>query len=156
MGLFGFIGKIAKAGLSVATRGASDVVLKQLKAIGASKKGNARQTTAAQAMAARALPSVKITTHSVRSALEGAAAGNGSPGDTTTKTIIMGRTPRVKAARRRRASVRRKGKRKSTGRKAPASFAAFAAKSKQLAAEWRAAGGKEGTGQTFFEWKRGK
>ena len=72
MGLFGFIGKVAKAGLSVATHGASDKVLGAIKSINAQKKANAIRTTAAQAMAARYQPQVRITTQSSRSVLEDA------------------------------------------------------------------------------------
>lgn len=172
-------GKIAKAGLSVATRGVSDKVLNALKAVGAQKKANATLTRAAEAMALRHAPETKSTTTYARSALIHATRAAGTMGDTKNRTPIDsgnalpgGRSARApgrarkarragpRAAGRRSAAARAKApRRKAAGgakRKAPAGFAVYAQRAKQLAGEWRAAGGKEGTGQTFFEWKRGK
>lgn len=174
-------GKIAKAGLSVATRGVSDKVLNALKGIAAQKKANATLTRAAEAMALRHAPETKSTTSYARDSLITATRAAGTMGNYKDRTDIDsgnalpgGRSRSVRAPRGarkarsvRRAATKRRGaapRPQTTAkapkgrakRAAPASFAAFAQKAKQLAGQWRAAGGKEGTGQTFFEWKRGK
>jgi len=185
MGLFGFVkkigGKILKAGLSVATRGVSDKVLAGLKGLNLQKKKKALLTRSAEAMALKHLPTTKSTTVYARDLLERASRGAGSAGDERSRTDIDGsalpgaRKSRRAPKRRKRASASRiarpavvaersprpksraaKPRAARSGRKAPASFAKYAARAKELAAEWRAAGGKEGTGKGFFEWKKGK
>lgn len=185
MGLFGFVkkvgGKILKAGLSVATRGVSDKVLAGLKGLNIQKKKKAMLTRSAEAMALKHLPTTKSTTTYARDLLERASRGAGSAGDERSRTDIDGSAlpgagkSRRAPSRRKRASARRaarpavvakrsarpksrpaKPRTAGTGRKAPESFAKYAQRAKELAAEWRAAGGKEGTGKGFFEWKKGK
>jgi len=176
------VGKVGKIGLGVVTHGVSDKVLNALKAMNAQKKRNAMLTRAAEAIAIRHAPETKSTTRYARAALITATRAAGSMGNSRDRTDIDGgnalpgssgsgarrrarktrlvqprgtgrrRTPVLKAARPKRSKKAGGGAK----RKAPAAFAQFAAKAKALAAEWRAAGGKEGTGQTFFEWKRGK
>jgi len=176
------VGKVGKIGLGVVTHGVSDKVLNALKAMNAQKKRNALLTRAAEAVALRHAPETKSTTRYARAALITATraagtmgntrdrtdidAGNALPGSSGTRTrrrtrksgMVQPRgarrrsAPVLKAARPKRARKARSGAKRT----APAAFAQFAAKAKALAAEWRAAGGKEGTGQTFFEWKRGK
>lgn len=176
------VGKVGKVGLGVVTHGVSDKVLNALKAYGAQKKRNALLTRAAEAVALRHAPETKSTTRYARAALITATraagsmgnsrdrtdidAGNALPGSGGAGTRRRARRTRMvqpRGSRRRSAPVlkaaRPKRTKKARGgakRSAPAAFAQFAAKAKALAAEWRAAGGKEGTGQTFFEWKRGK
>jgi len=173
------VGRVAKVGLGVVTHGVSDKVLNGLKAYGAQKKQNATLTRAAEALALRHAPETKSTTKYARDALVYATRAAGSMGNTKDRTSIDsgnalpgGRGTRTvrrarkagtvrRAATKRRVAVAapRRRARKATGgskRAAPASFAKFAQRAKELAAQWRAAGGKEGTGQTFFEWKRGK
>lgn len=176
------VGKVGKIGLGVVTHGVSDKVLGALKGIAAQKKQNATLTRAAEAMALRHAPMTKNTTQYARSALVYATRAAGSMGDTRNRTPIdagnalpggrsagtrkrtrkAGGVRRVSPGRIRSASVKvartRKPRAVRSGAKrtAPASFAKFAQRAKELAAEWRAAGGKEGTGQSFFEWKRGK
>lgn len=176
------VGKVGKLGLGVVTHGVSDKVLNALKAMNAQKKRNALLTRAAEAVAIRHAPETKSTTRYARAALITATraagtmgntrdrtdidAGNALPGSRSTRTVRRARKPGLvqpRSARRRRKApapvLKRKPARKARAgakRAAPAAFAQFAAKAKALAAEWRAAGGKEGTGQTFFEWKRGK
>jgi len=178
------VGRVGKLGLGVVTHGVSDKVLNALKAMNAQKKRNALLTRASEAIALRHAPETKSTTRYARAALITATraagsmgnsrdrtdidAGNALPGSGSsgTRTVRRARKSRMvqprSTGRRRRATapvLKRKPARKARGgakRAAPAAFAQFAAKAKALAAEWRAAGGKEGTGQTFFEWKRGK
>jgi hypothetical protein len=176
------VGKVGKLGLGVVTHGVSDKVLNALKAMNAQKKRNALLTRAAEAVAIRHAPETKSTTRYARAALITATraagsmgnsrdrtdidAGNALPGSGGTRTVRRARKSGMvqpRSSRRRRKAplpvLKRKPARKARGgakRAAPAAFAQFAAKAKALAAEWRAAGGKEGTGQTFFEWKRGK
>lgn len=85
MGLLGgigkLLGKVAKAGLSVATRGLSDKVLSVAKTLGAQKKMARARTLANQTMAAKFLPPrVVATESSTVSALERAAAGGATYG----------------------------------------------------------------------------
>lgn len=185
MGLFGFVkkigGKILKTGLSVATRGVSDKVLAGIKALNMQKKKKAMQTRGMEAIALRHAPTTKTTTTYARRVLDEATRGGGSAGDTRTRTDIDGSTLPGSRESVRRPRARRRAKprgaprpapaaKRSAGpkpratkpaaprarRTAPAHFAKFAEQAKRLAGEWRAAGGKEGTGQSFFEWKAGK
>lgn len=79
MGLFGFIGKavgkVAKAGLSVATRGVSDKVLAVLKSSTQGKKLKVGMTRADQLLAAKYSPSVRTTESGSHTLLKSAAAG---------------------------------------------------------------------------------
>lgn len=183
MGLFGFVkkvaGKVLKTGLSVATRGVSDKVLSAFKAMNQQKRAARIQTLADKTLALKFTPRVKNTEQTARNIVIGATRSGGQVGDTRTRTTIEGggraipgggsRKSRRGAARqgtrRRRATRTRQpmataAAPRATGvrakRAAPASFAKHAARARELAAEWRAAGGKEGTGMGFFEWKRGK
>lgn len=185
MSLFGKIAKgligVAKVGLGVVTHGVSDKVLGALKALNLQKKQNYAETGAAQALALKHAPQTKSTATYARDTLIRATRGGGSTGDSRSRTTVdaspgqsgaVGRDTRAtrRTTRRRKPQRRAAGPARPVARKAatnraapartkrvaPASFAKFAQRSKELAAQWRAAGGKEGTGQTFFEWKRGK
>jgi hypothetical protein len=165
MGLFGklfkgagkLLGGVARAGLSVATHGASDKVLGVLKGLGRSKaSGSPRReqlTMQQQALlnkvAEPLAPRVKIT------ALQQAAeAGNEQYGSYGPKRSAY---TRPSAARKAYVAPQApKSSRVGTGRRLSPAMQARANKMRQLAAQWRAAGGREGTGATFFEWKRGK
>jgi hypothetical protein len=169
MGLFGFVGKlagkVARFGLSRLTHGASDKVLAVLKSRGAAKPGLKSprlDTTQKQALMEKLgdlAPRVQNSTIYTDALAGGATMGTyrkRMPGRRKRARQVLEGAPvgRPSVA----AGVPRRRHRRSTGRGRELSpgMRQRATLMQALAAEWRAAGGREGTGQTFFEWKRGR
>lgn len=162
MGLFGFlgkaIGKVAKVGLSAVTHGVSDKVLGVAGSVLHKQRRVSMPLTAQNAAALlKSNPRTISTTSYMR----------GTPGMTgsrprrkkRSRSRSKARTKRTLAptpARPSRTRQKRTKRSSSSPRKLPAALNAQAQKTKQLAADWRALGGRAGTGQTFFEWKRGR
>lgn len=148
MGLLGSLlkvgGKVLKKAASVATRGASDHVLKAVKSLGTAKsllKPGKGSTIGMQALANRVVPQVRITP-----TLRDAAAGSASLG-------IMAKKPRVRRRRRRTTTTTR-----TTRRRRAASTTTTAKKKRTaprggldlraMSAAWRSAG-RPGTWQDW-------
>lgn len=187
MGLFSFVGKalgkVAKAGLSALTHGASDKVLKVLKGTGGTTKNTAFGSNASpaqeQALVAKLTPfkpHVVNTTRVIQAAASGVNTYSGKkrmPGKRKAalspeaalrrEELAFLRTPAGAAYKKQQRVYRAREKRDQGGSGAPrtrrklsAGMAVMANRMKALAAEWRGLGGQAGTGQTFFEWKRGR
>jgi len=150
MGLLGSLlkvgGKVLKKAASVATRGASDHVLKAVKSLGTAKsllKPGKGTTIGMQALANRVVPAVRITP-----TLRDAAAGNASIGTRARGTGTRRRrkratprtTPRATAPRRRRRSAAVNQTTAPRRRRPPRGGLNL----KAMSANWKAAG-KPGT-----------
>lgn len=180
MGLFGGLFKIAKKVVgtgakmvaSKLTGGASDIVLKKLKGTGQLKATTAKTgmptTEQERALVNKAFPdqlnpSIKQTEYIIDEAGQRAgviAKRRGATGKARRtmkprysdqhleEAYAAGWRPApAKKAPKKKAPKKTKGTGKTTSQ---------AQKMKALAAEWRAAGGQQGTGQTFFAWKAGR
>lgn len=184
MGLFGGIfkvakkavGGVAKAALSRATGGVSDIVLKKLKGRGQVRQVTAKRghqaTMQEQALVNKVFPDdFSPNLKQTETVLDRVGARAATPG--YSKADLGTRKRRKAAGKAKRAAltdadiVRIYGKDPVTGRKVARTVKPKKAaktkrttpqgqKMKQLAAQWRAMGGQAGTGQTFFEWKRGR
>jgi len=160
MGLFSFAGKLIKGAASVLTHGLSDKAINAARAVigGKPKQANAVAYEGPSTAQEKALlnklgprPTPKVV-----NITEGWGFGKTAKG----ARAVGGkrRRPRVAAAAAetpmrpaRARTTRSPGK-----RTLPPALRAYAARSAQLAAEWRAAGGLQGTGMKFFDWKRGR
>jgi len=168
MGLFGGIfkavKKVAGGALRVAasklTGGVSDVVLSKLKSAGKARAQPAAVAPTEQkaALVNKVLQGVggpRVSVATVNRVHDRAIGYTGSGTERPTPKRMPGRR---KIGRRQMLPAPAK----PAARAAPAArglspaMRAQVAKTQQLAAQWRAAGGKEGTGQDFFSWKRGK
>jgi len=138
MGIFGFVkkavGKVVKTGLSVATRGVSDKVLKGLKQLGqakqAAKAAAANEITLQRyAQMAKVAPKVAITK---------------APAAVKLALRPMG-APKPKAKKRRKAAAAPRAK-STSGRKPPKGGLDLAA----IGRAWRAAG-KPGSWQAYIK-----
>jgi len=148
MGILGSLlkvgGKVLKKAASVATRGASDHVLKAVKSLGTAKsllKPGKGTTIGMQAIANRIVPQVRITP-----TLRDAAAGAASLGTRARGTGTTRRRARTAASRTRAAKKKKKAAttRSSTGRRAPRGGLDLRA----MSAAWRSAG-RPGTWQDW-------
>jgi hypothetical protein len=160
MGLFSNIGKvlggIAKAGLSVATHGVSDKIISGVKGLTArNPKPPKTDALTEQNM----LASLKYNLPLKASRTE-ARQGEGWNFATAGKRARARGKPKPRSARIASAALSAVAPTPGTPRRrrAPTSPAmnAQAQKIKALAAEWRALGGRDGTGLSFFDWKRGR
>lgn len=167
MGLFSFAGKLIKGAASVLTHGLSDKAINAARAVigGKPKQANAvsyqgPSTAQETALLAKLGPAPKPRV--TMGVTEGWGFGKTQKG----ARAVSGkrRRPRQLAAERadaaaaetRRSPARARSTGKTSKRALPPALRAYAARSAQLAAEWRAAGGLQGTGQKFFDWKRGR
>lgn len=149
MGFFGFIGKalgkVAKAGLSTITHGASDQVIKVLKGRGVEKqvlaKGpSAPATNNEVATVRKLLPAVRLSPdaalNSIGSAIQNRVAGVQG----YSKRPGKGSGFKAKTKLLRASSAPKRAKAKGTGRARAPGMVAQQNRMKALAAEWRAAG----------------
>ncbi len=151
MGLLGTLFKVAKkvgkAGLSVATKGASDKVFAVLKGVGAQRQAKKRSkylTNAMTAQIAKVAPAnVRITDRVARSVLEDVAEGGtyGSKARQRKRRPAKGYRTALRAARAPRKAKRATGK----GRAAPRGGLDL----KAISRAYKAAGGKDGTGVSW-------
>lgn len=183
MGLFGFVGKalgkiakvgvgLVKKGASAATGGISDVVLDETKKFLNPGPGRVLKAAALDGQANLA-PRIKVTERAEGWNFSPTAYGGYKRGRAMGKprAATMGAPyapvraapkPKKKAASKPKAApvLQAQRARTSTKPKAtrtlPPALRAAAEKSKALAAQWRALGGQQGTGQTFFAWKVGR
>jgi hypothetical protein len=153
------LGGLARTGLSVATHGASDKVLSLLKKSGGGKAAGTPQreqlTTQQQALlnkvAEPLAPKVKQTT-----LYQAAQAGNAQYGSYGPKRSAYTRRSAARSAQEPRQATKSPRKASGTGRTISPAMRARANQMRALAAQWRGLGGKEGTGLSFFAWKKGR
>ena len=165
MGLFSFVGKalkgvgklaapVLRAAANKATGGLSESILKKLKGNPAKMSGPQVEVLLEKNRPPRTISTERGNEgwgYGKQPSAKVRRAVKRKPAQSRPERPRM--PPKARTARRATPAKAPAAKKR---RKAPASFAKFAQRSKELAAEWRAAGGKEGTGQSFFDWKRGR
>lgn len=163
MGLFSFAGKLIKGAASVLTHGLSDKAINAARAVigGKPKQANAvsfqgPSTAQETALLAKLGPAPKPRVS--MGVTEGWGFGKTQKGSRAVGKRRPRRAPQYEApvAEMRRSPAKARSNGKTTKRALPPALRAYAQRSAQLAAEWRAAGGLQGTGMKFFDWKRGR